>query len=69
MEILLAITILIFALCLLLYIATKFLRELKSGKSTKLTKGFEARLSIVPIGKQKSEVSARNTNSTDELDE
>lgn len=69
MEILLAITILIFALCLLLYIATKFLRELKSGKPTKLSKGFEARLSLVPIEQQKSEVGARNTNSTNESDE
>jgi len=67
MEILLAIIILIFALCLLLYIATKFLRELKSGKSTKLTNGFEATLSIIPINKQKSEVGARNTNSTNDL--
>lgn len=69
MEILLAIIILIFALSVLLYIATKFLKELKSGKPTKLSKGFEARLSLVPIEQQKSEVSAHNTNSTDELDE
>ena len=69
MEILLAITILVFALSVLLYIATKFVKELKSGKSTKLIKGFEAKLSVVPIEKQKSEASASNTNSTNDTDE
>lgn len=69
MEILLGCIILIFAFSVLLYIATNFIKELKSGKPTKLSKGFEARLSLVPIEQQKSEVGARNTNSTDELDE
>ena len=64
MEFLLIIVILLLALCSLLYIAMLFVRDLTSGKSTKLTKGFEAKLSVVPIERQKSEVSAENTNST-----
>ena len=64
MEFLLSFTILIFALCFLLYMATKFIKELKSGKPTKLSNGFEARLSINPISNKKSEVSASNANST-----
>lgn len=68
LETLLVITIILFALGFVFEKASHFLKELKSG-SAKLTKGFEAKLSIVPIGNKKSEVCATNTNSTnDNLD-
>lgn len=69
MEFLLGFTILIFALCFLLYMATKFIKELKSGKPTRLSNGFEACLSINPISNKKSEVRSTNANSTNDLDE
>ena len=64
MEFMLVLTIFIFALCFLLYMATKFIKELKSGKTTKLSNGFEACLSINPISNKKSEVNASNVNFT-----
>lgn len=68
METLLVITVILFALGFAFEKAKDFFKELKSG-SAKLTKGFEAKLSIVPIGDKKSEVCATNTNSTnDNLD-
>lgn len=62
MEVFLVIAIIIFALGYLLEKASNFIQQLKAG-STKLAKGFEAKLSIVPIDK-KSEECATNTNST-----
>lgn len=65
MEISLVIIVAIFALGFLFEKATSFLKQLKSG-SAKLSKGFEAKLSFVPIHSKKSEVSATNTNSTND---
>ena len=62
MEILLVFTVIIFALSYLFEKVSNLIQQLKSG-STKLSKGFEAKLSIVPIDK-KSEECATNTNST-----
>ena len=62
------ITVILFALSFAIEKATNFFKEIKSG-SAKLAKGFEAKLSIVPIDSKKSEVCATNTNSTnDNLD-
>ncbi len=66
MEILLAVIILVFALSFLVGKMTNFIKELKHNGSVKLSKGFEAKLSFVPIENKKSEVSATNTNSTDD---
>ena len=68
METLLVITVIFFSLGFAIEKATNFFKEIKSC-SSKLSKGFEAKLSIVPIDSKKSEVSATNTNSTnDNLD-
>lgn len=68
METLLVITVILFALGFAIEKATNFFKEIKSG-SAKLAKGFEAKLSILPIDSKKSEVCATNTNSTnDNLD-
>ena len=64
MEILLVVLAIILGFCLLLDKATGFIKQLKNG-SVKLKHGFRAEVSVVPI-EQKSEVSASNTNSTDE---
>lgn len=64
MEILLAILGIILSFCLLLDKATGLIKQLKNG-SVKLRHGFKAEVSVVPI-EQKSEVSASNTNSTNE---
>lgn len=65
MEILLVILGIILSFCLLLDKATIFIKQIKNG-SVKLKHGFKAEISVVPIEKQKSEVSARGTNSTNE---
>lgn len=65
LEWFLVITIILFALAFLFEKITDFIKQLKSG-SAKLIKGFEAKLSIVPIDSKKSEVSATDTNSTNE---
>lgn len=65
METLLVITVILFALGFVFEKATNFFKELKSG-SAKLAKGFEAKLSFVPIDDKKSEVCATNTNSTND---
>lgn len=68
METLLVITIILFSLGFVIEKATDFFKEIKSG-SAKFVKGFEAKLSIIPVDSKKSEVSATNTNSTnDNLD-
>ena len=68
METLLVITVILFALGFAIEKVTNFFKEIKSG-SAKLAKGFEAKLSILPIDSKKSEVCATNTNSTnDNLD-
>ena len=64
MEFLLVIAVIIFALSFLFEKIFNLIKLLKSG-STKLSKGFEAKLSIVPIDK-KSEECATNTDSTNE---
>ena len=65
METLLAIVVILFALGYTFEKASSFIKQLKSG-SAKLAKGFEAKLSITPIGNRKSEECATNTNSTNE---
>lgn len=65
METLLAIVVILFALGYVFEKASGFIKQLKYG-SAKLSKGFEAKLSIVPIGNRKSEECATNTNSTNE---
>lgn len=64
MEILLVIIIFVFALSYLVGKMTNFIKELKHNGSAKLSNGFEAKLSFVPIENKKSEVRATNTNST-----
>lgn len=61
MEILLAILGIIFAFGYLLEKATDFIKQLKTSGSAKLSRGFKAEVSVVPIDK-KSEVCAANTN-------
>lgn len=63
MEILLVLMGVIFASTFFIDKATEFVKQIKSSGSAKLTKGFKATISLVPIDK-KSEVSATNTNST-----
>lgn len=68
METILIIVVGIFALCFLSEKVSDLIKQLKSG-SAKLSKGFEARISFVPLEDKKSEVSAANTNFTnDSLD-
>ena len=68
MELVLAIIIALFAIGHVFEKATNLLKQLKAG-SAKLSKGFTATLSFVPIHSKKSEVSAQNTNSTnDDID-
>lgn len=64
-EVLIVIMGIIFALAFFIEKATNFMKQLKSSNTTKLRKGFEAKLSVVPVNK-KSEVSASNTNSTND---
>ena len=65
-KLFLVITVIIFSLRGFLFEKSQtFFKEMKSG-SAKLAKGFEARLSFVPIDSKKSEVSATNTNSTND---
>lgn len=61
MDILLGILAIIFALGYLLEKATGFIEKLKTSGSAKLSRGFKAEVSVVPIDK-KSEVCATNTN-------
>ncbi len=63
MEIILCVIVAFFSLGYLIEKATAFLKQLKSSNPTKFGKGFEAKLSVVPI-QQKSEASATNANST-----
>lgn len=68
METLLVISVILFALGYAFEKASGFIKQLKSG-SAKLSKGFEAKLSILPVDNKKSEECATNTNSTnDNLD-
>lgn len=67
MEILLIILGIILGFCILLDKAEDLIKQIKSG-SVKLKHGFRAEVSVVPI-EQKSEVSASNTNSTNETHE
>lgn len=46
-----------FAISYLLEKATQFIKQLKTGNSTKLSKGFEARLLVAPIINNESGVS------------
>ena len=62
MEVLLVILCIILASGFAFDKATGFVKQLKSG-SAKLSKGFEARLSIAPLHKKESEDSATNTSS------
>lgn len=57
MEVLFIIMGIIFASTFLVEKATDFVKQIKSSGSARLSKGFEARLSVVPVDK-KSEVSA-----------
>ena len=68
MEILLCGIVAFFSLGYLIEKATAFIKQLKTSNPTKFGKGFEAKLSVVPI-QQKSEVSVKDTNSTNDLDE
>lgn len=68
MEIALCIIVSFFSLGYLIEKATAFLKQLKSSNPTKFGKGFEAKLSVVPI-QQKSEASDCDTSSTNDLDE
>lgn len=61
MEVLLVILGILFAFGFVIDKLTDFVKQLKSG-SAKLSKGFEARISVVPIHK-KSEECASNTSS------
>ena len=65
METCLIIIVILFALGFMLEKASDFFKQLKSG-SAKLSKGFEAKLSFVPIHSKKSEVSDTDTNSTND---
>lgn len=65
METFLVIAIILFAFGYMLEKASSFIQQLKSG-SAKLTKGFEAKLSITPVSNKESEECATNTNSTNE---
>lgn len=63
METLLILIVGIFSLCFLFEKVTEIIKQLKSG-SAKLSNGFEARLSFVPIENKKSEECSRKANST-----
>lgn len=65
LEWFLVIIVILFALAFLFEKVSDLIKQLKSG-SAKLIKGFEAKLSVVPIDSKKSEVSATDTNSTNE---
>ena len=67
MEILLGVVVLCFSLGFLLEKATDFVGKLKSSGSAKLSKGFKAELSVVPIDK-KIEACGCHANSNNELD-
>ena len=62
-EVILALIGILFAIGFVLEKATNFIKQLKSNGSAKLSKGFEAKLSVVPIN-EKSEESAIVTAST-----
>lgn len=62
MEIILGICVLLFALFLVLHSLTELVKQLKTGKPTRLSKGFSAILSVIPVD-NKNEVSSDNTNS------
>lgn len=56
MEWLLGIAVVLFILAYLVEKLTAFLKQLKSSGSAKLSKGFEAKLSVVPIDKKSEDV-------------
>ncbi len=56
MDLLLGIAVLLFILGNLVEKLTAFLKQLKSSGSAKLNKGFEAKLSVVPIDKKSEDV-------------
>lgn len=63
MEVVIAlIVVAFFGLGYLLEKATGFIKQLKASGSAKLSRGFRAEVSVVPIDK-KIEVCATNTNS------
>lgn len=62
MEIILGICVLLFALFLVVHSLTELVKQLKTGKPTRLSKGFSATLSVIPVD-NKNEVSSDNTNS------
>lgn len=68
MEVLLVIMGIIFSFAFLFEKASEFIEQLKSG-TAKLSRGFKAELSFAPIESKKSEVSAPNTNFTNDTDE
>ena len=67
MEIILGICVLLFALFLVLHSLTELVKQLKTGKATRLRKGFSATLSVIPVD-NKNEVSSDNTNSNNNDD-
>ena len=63
MEVLLS--LIVVALCMLSFLIhniTELVKQLKTGNSTRLSKGFEARLLVAPIN-EKSEVDPQKSNS------
>ena len=69
MEVLLTIIVFIFALSFLLNMATEFIKQLKSGRSSKLTQGFEVKISFVPKKRTKKEKLAQKQTSQNDQDE
>lgn len=67
MEILLGVVALCFGLGFLFEKATGFIKQLKSSGSAKLSKGFKAELSVLPIDK-KIEACGCHTNSKNDID-
>ena len=67
MEILFGLVALCLGVCFVFEKATDFLKQLKSSGSAKLSKGFKAELSVVPVDK-KIEACGCNTNSKNDLD-
>lgn len=56
MEWLLGVVVILFGLASLIEKITALLKQLKSSGSAKLNKGFEAKLSVVPIDKKSEDV-------------
>ena len=56
MEWLLGVAVILFILAYLVEKITALLKQLKSSGSAKLNKGFEAKLSVIPIDKKSEDV-------------